>query len=80
MAYAMTEFGSIIDQKKNDKKLKEYIEDSYAQLHARKLKDVYITDHKQRDKKYNTISEEEDFEFFKISKAIENYGKGVKAP
>mgnify|MGYP007100711705 CR=1 FL=1 len=44
------------------------------------MNDVFITDHKPREQKFNTNSEEEDKEFFLISKAIEEYGKGVKGP
>ena len=52
------------DTSDHEKQLKNYVKDAYAQHHARKLEKVFVTDHVPKPKRYNTISEEEDVQFF----------------
>jgi hypothetical protein len=42
-------------------------------MHADKMKDVYVTDHVPKTKKYFTNSEEEDIEFYNYMKSLESY-------
>ena len=39
------------------------------------MEDVYITDHVAKTKKFNTLSEEEDQQFYDYLKSVEDYGK-----
>jgi len=42
---------------------------------ALQMEDVYITDHVAKTKKFNTLSEEEDQQFYDYLKSVEEYGK-----
>lgn len=68
------------DTSNHEQQLKDYIKNSYDQLHARKLEKVYVTDHTPKQKKYITTSESEDEQFFQIQKAIDEYNKDATAP
>ena len=42
-------------------------------MHADELKDVYVTDHTPRVKKFNTNSESEDVQYYNYMKSLEDY-------
>ena len=39
----------------------------------RELKDVYVTDHTPTTKKFSTLSEQEDLEYYTIVRSLEEY-------
>jgi len=64
------------DQAQRDR-MKAEVADFIAKANKRMLeedlKEVYVTDHKPVAKKYNTLSEEEDQEYFNYVKSLEEY-------
>ena len=43
-----------------------------------KWKDIYVTDHEPKDKKYFTLNKSEDEHFFNYKKSLEEYTKSEK--
>ena len=61
-----------------DKKhMKEEMEGMIAQIYEREImdkwKDVYVTDHEARPKKYFTLNKKEDQDYFKYKKSLQEY-------
>jgi hypothetical protein len=42
------------------------------------LKDVYVTDHTPKDKKYFTLNKSEDEKFYNYKKSLEDYNTKVE--
>jgi len=54
-----------------------YVESCYEHEELRKLDDLYVTDHQPIAKKYTTVSEEEDQDFFDYQQSVEAYNADV---
>ena len=68
------------DVKAMEAEISAYVEDAENQMHARKMKDVMVTDHQPKPKKLFTTSEEEDQAFYEYNKALEEYNADASAP
>jgi hypothetical protein len=55
-----------------------YISEAYQKEQEALLRDVYVTNHEPRDKKYLTVSDQEDQDFYKYKKSLEEYTNDVK--
>lgn len=53
--------------------MQNYIAQALAKEKGRGLKDVYITDHKPRQKKYHTNNKSEDLAFYKYEQSLREY-------
>lgn len=47
---------------------------------ASKLENVFITNHVAKNKKYNTLSEEEDQQFYNYLKSVQEYNQASSKP
>lgn len=61
-----------------EKEISDYVNHCYAIEAEQALKDVYVTDHKRKDPKYSTHSEEEDYEFFKYHQNLKVHNEDGK--
>ena len=52
-----------------------FLEEADRKMLERELKDVYVTDHKAKAKKFSTLSDEEDQEYFEYIRRLEDYNK-----
>ena len=57
--------------------IESVISKAYTKDAAIKMKDVYVTNHEPKDKKYVTISAKEDQEFYRYKKSVEEYNNGL---
>lgn len=55
------------------KEIQNYIAQALAKEKGRGLKDVYITDHQPRQKKYHTNNRAEDLAFYKYEQSLKEY-------
>lgn len=53
--------------------MSEYIAWVRTQQLQDEMKDIYVTDHKHKAAKFNTLSEEEDEHFFEYMKQLKSY-------
>ena len=53
--------------------IESFISSAEDQMHADELKDVYVTDHTPKVKKFNTNSESEDLQYYNYMKSLEDY-------
>ena len=51
----------------------EFIANANKRMLAEEMKEVYVTDHKPVQKKYNTLSEEEDEQYYNYVKSLQEY-------
>ena len=66
-------------RQKMKEELEAYIGNAYEQLHADLLKDVYVTTHEAKQKKYFTTDVEDDSQFYRYTRALEDYNSAVSA-
>lgn len=59
--------------REHKKEIQNYISQALAKEKGRGLKDVYITDHKPRQKKYHTNNKAEDLAFYKYEQSLKDY-------
>ena len=75
---------SLLDTKDKQIKLKvkeeleAFINNAYEEDANYQLKDVYVTDHTPKDKKFFTINKNEDEQFYKYKKALAEYNSSVR--
>ena len=60
--------------------IQAYLKKAQSDDAAYDMKDVYTTDHVKKTKKFNTLSEDEDKQFYDYLKSIEEYSKTKAAP
>ena len=66
-------------QQKMKDEIQAFVDNATFENLARDMQDVYTTDHVAKTKKYNTLSKEEDKQFFEYLKSVEEYNaSGVK--
>ena len=53
--------------------VQNFLANAEKQMLERELKDVYVTDHKPTVKKFSTLNEEEDVEYYNYIRAVEEY-------
>lgn len=58
----------------------EFLEDIKSRQLEEELKDVFVTDHKPKDKKFTTLSSDEDELFYKYSKSLKDYNRKDPRP
>ena len=59
------------DRKKLE--VQSFLANAEKQMLERELKDVYVTDHTPTTKKFSTLSEQEDLEYYTIVRSLEEY-------
>jgi hypothetical protein len=57
--------------------LEAYINWAYQQEMNEELKDVYVTNHEPRPKRYHTTNSKEDEEFYRYKQALKEYNSNV---
>ena len=57
-----------------------FLENAKKQMLEEEMDEVYVTDHKPVTKKFSTLSEEEDQEYFNYIKSLEEYNSQSAAP
>ena len=66
------------------KRMKEEIESVIGKIYEKEMmeqwKDVYVTDHTPRDKKYFTLNKKEDEDFFKYTQSLKEYNTVKELP
>jgi hypothetical protein len=65
-------------RKEMKEEISDYIGTSYENEMEEEWKDLYITNHTPKDKRYHTNSKKEDLEFYKYKMAVEEYNKEVE--
>lgn len=66
-------------QRLRQRELEDYVENAQREYKTKHfLKDVYVTDHTPKEKKYNTNNSKEDEDFYNYHVALENYNKDAK--
>lgn len=67
-------------RRKMKEEIQGYLSKANADDAAHNLKDVYTTDHVKKTKKFSTLSEDEDQQFFEYLRSVEEYSKAKTAP
>ena len=65
--------GDINQRKKQKEEIENYIINAYNAEEQAALKDVYVTDHFPKTKKFATTSKKEDEQFFRYKQALQDY-------
>ena len=65
--------GDINQRKKQKEEIENYIINAYNAEEQAALKDVYVTDHFPKTKKFATTSKKEDEQFFRYKQALADY-------
>ncbi len=62
--------GDAVQRKKMKEEIEGFIQKVYKEEQEALLKDVYVTDHKPKQSKYNTINNKEDEQFYKYKQSL----------
>lgn len=72
--------GDKVQQKQFKNEIEAYLQHAEDVMANEELKDVYVTDHQPKPKKYFTISKSEDELFFKYKQSLDEYNKEKSLP
>lgn len=74
MRHAITNKPGDIEQRKRQKEeIEAYIQSAYRKEMDAELKNVYVTDHTPKQRKYATINSQEDEQFYRYKQALQDY-------
>lgn len=65
--------GDMMQRDSMKAEVQNFLANAEKQMLERELKDVYVTDHKPTVKKFSTLNEEEDVEYYNYIRAVEEY-------
>lgn len=60
--------------------IENYIQSAYESDARDKLQDVYVTSHEPKTKRYHTLNEQDDHQFYQYKKSLEEYNKVEEVP
>lgn len=72
--------GDLAQRDRMKAEVQEFMERKEQEMLEQELQDVYVTDHVARVKKFSTLSEEEDAEFYNYIRNVEEYNKQPVGP
>jgi hypothetical protein len=72
--------GDANQHKKMKEEIEGYIQKVYKEEQEQLLKDVYVTDHKPKQARYNTINNKDDEQFFKYKQSLQEYNSTPAEP
>ena len=72
--------GDLVQRDQQKQEVQAFLDNVDQQMAEAELKDVYVTDHKPLVKKYSTLSDEEDMEYFNYTRSLEDYNKEAVKP
>ena len=67
--------GDLAQRDRMASEVSAFLKDADRQMLETELEDVYVTDHTPKSKKFSTLSEEEDQEYFAYMRSLEDYNK-----
>ena len=72
--------GDLVQRDQQKQEVQAFLDNVDQQMAEAELKDVYVTDHKPLVKKYSTLSDEEDMEYYNYTRSLEDYNKEAVKP
>ena len=67
--------GDMVQRDQMKSEVAEFMKNAEQKQLEKSMKDVYVTDHKPVAKKYSTLSEEEDMEYYEYVRGLQEYNK-----
>jgi hypothetical protein len=65
--------GDSVQSLKMKEEIESYIANAYLEQANEEMKDVYVTDHKPKQKRYSTNNLKEDEQFYRYKQALTDY-------
>ena len=65
--------GDLQQRQRFKEEIEAYIAGAYDQIQKEQMKDVYVTDHEPKPRKYHTSNKKEDEDFYRYQKSLEEY-------
>ena len=63
----------MVQRDQHKREVEEFLADANRQLLEANLQDVYVTDHKPENKKFSTLSDQEDQEYYNYVRSLQEY-------